>query len=453
MPLKIFHYMLIDPSIAIVGLSNWTLDSSKMNRAICLQRPEPSDADILLTSENIMKTTSESTEEAPAATTVLAPLPETLKKRTSKPKKGSAAVSVPTPITPTTQAVSSKWLQQLGRMYLYIYTHQKELLQTSRDYIGMRDYYSMLKYIKNKVTSSGDLSHIPTVTLVNAIARNFGGHTNSIPVLLPLFYEACFSDSKDMSQIALETTVKSDKSYMTYLPPTTELIRDNLHESENIRNLMILSKNANVINVIFGCALVDATPGSVRCLVGSRFKDDLEEMHLIQQINLVRQAMAEGKTCILVNNENIYESLYDVLNQRYITQRDKETGESKRFLRLAIGSRSQLCIVETGFKLIVVVEQAKAYESLDLPLLNRFEKQILSPMDVLATSSLAVKLLSKLQQWCQLLHQETGLPSLAVIFVGFYEDTLSSLVLSLTNFCQVCATLTLLYLFIVGYYN
>ena len=45
-------------------------------------------------------------------------------------------------------------------------------------------------------------------------------------------------------------------------------------------------------------------------------------------------------------------------------------------LRLAIGSRSSLCPVVDGFRLIVVAEQDYAYRSLDLPLLNRFEKQV-----------------------------------------------------------------------------
>ena len=39
MPLKVLHGILVDPPIAVVGISNWTLDAAKMNRAICLQRP------------------------------------------------------------------------------------------------------------------------------------------------------------------------------------------------------------------------------------------------------------------------------------------------------------------------------------------------------------------------------------------------------------------------------
>lgn len=41
--------------------------------------------------------------------------------------------------------------------------------------------------------------------------------------------------------------------------------------------------------------------------------------------------------------------------------------------------RSQLCPVRDDFRIIVVVEMQDAYTRLDLPLLNRFEKQVLSP--------------------------------------------------------------------------
>ena len=54
MPLKVLHGILVDPPIAVVGLSNWMLDPAKMNRAICLQRPEPSRQDIQLTGQFII---------------------------------------------------------------------------------------------------------------------------------------------------------------------------------------------------------------------------------------------------------------------------------------------------------------------------------------------------------------------------------------------------------------
>ena len=38
----------------------------------------------------------------------------------------------------------------------------------------------------------------------------------------------------------------------------------------------------------------------------------------MRQINEVKTAMARGSTLVLLNHDNIYEALYDVLNQRYL---------------------------------------------------------------------------------------------------------------------------------------
>jgi hypothetical protein len=416
MPLKVLHYMLVDPPVAIVGLSNWALDSSKMNRAICLQRPEPSESDIMLTGRNIVAAPEQIIRE------------------------GSYDPATPTPPTPLRRQLSRSastkaWLGPLAKAYLHIYTHQRDLLGTSRDFIGMRDYYSMLKYLRAKV-AYGELT--PEL-LASAVSRNFGGRPDSIKVFLPIFYEACFgeaSSTEDSGGGASES--KGEKGIMEasriskLVPPTTELVNANL-ESHSSRHLMILSQNETVLQLLFGCQIIDEATVSV--LVGSRFKDDLEELHLIQQINKVKRAMAEGKVAVLLNNENIYESLYDVLNQRYVRQRDPETGVEHRLLRLAMGSRSQLCPVENDFKLIVIVQQSHAYDHLDLPLLNRFEKQILSPGDVLTPE--ARKIAELLESWCKTVLGESGLPSYSNVFCGFYDGTISSLVLSLTDFCRL----------------
>ena len=92
-------------------------------------------------------------------------------------------------------------------------------------------------------------------------------------------------------------------------------------------------------------------------LVGSEFKEDKNELYLVTQINQVKQSMASGSTVILLNHDNIYEALYDVLNQRFLYKTNNATGKVEKLLRLAIGSKSQLCQVKDGFKIIVIVEQ------------------------------------------------------------------------------------------------
>jgi len=40
-PLKVLHSLLEPPKVATVGISNWSLDASKMNRVITLNRYDP----------------------------------------------------------------------------------------------------------------------------------------------------------------------------------------------------------------------------------------------------------------------------------------------------------------------------------------------------------------------------------------------------------------------------
>ncbi len=52
-PLKILHSLLEPPEVAFIGISNWKLDASKMNRGISLCRPPNSTVDLLETAKSI----------------------------------------------------------------------------------------------------------------------------------------------------------------------------------------------------------------------------------------------------------------------------------------------------------------------------------------------------------------------------------------------------------------
>ena len=52
-PLKVMHSLLEPPRVATVGLSNWSLDASKMNRVITLSRTSPGEEDLKKSAESI----------------------------------------------------------------------------------------------------------------------------------------------------------------------------------------------------------------------------------------------------------------------------------------------------------------------------------------------------------------------------------------------------------------
>ena len=56
--------------------------------------------------------------------------------------------------------------------------------------------------------------------------------------------------------------------------------------------------------------------------------------------------METGRTVILLNSENLYESLYDVLNQYYIKHADS------RYVDLGLQSHRVKCRVDNKFKYV-----------------------------------------------------------------------------------------------------
>ena len=360
MPLKVLHAMLMSRTVAIVGISNWMLDPAKMNRAVCLRRPDLPRADLTLTGKAIVG------EEL---------------------------------------AVKSGLAAKAGHMadaYHEIYTNQP-----GRDYLGMRDYYSLLKFLGREIRHKNATFDEPL--LQRALCRNFAGKASTHHRALKLFGQKC-----GMSAAMSEKL------------PVVSMINENLNDRES-RHLMVLTKNSAAWSILKTLRLVD--PQNTTLLVGSQFPEDASELQLIQQLNAVKRAMATGSTLVLLNHDNMYEALYDVLNQRYVTEKTS-TGVETRMLRVAVGMRSALCTVHDDFKLICIVEARHAYEKLDLPLLNRFEKQLLNAMDVLSAPQ--IRLVDYLQDFVEECSAEAGGMPIDDMFCGFDGDaTLASLVLSL----------------------
>ena len=58
-------------------------------------------------------------------------------------------------------------------------------------------------------------------------------------------------------------------------------------------------------------------------IFGSSFPHDQEYTQICANINRIKIAMALGQTVVLCNLNNLYESLYDALNQNYLVQGGK----------------------------------------------------------------------------------------------------------------------------------
>ena len=79
-------------------------------------------------------------------------------------------------------------------------------------------------------------------------------------------------------------------------------------------------------------------------LFGSSFPKDKEYTQVCRNINQIKICMETGRTVILLNLENLYESLYDLLNQYYIF-----LGEI-RYVDLGLQTHRVKCRVHNDFK-------------------------------------------------------------------------------------------------------
>ena len=67
-------------------------------------------------------------------------------------------------------------------------------------------------------------------------------------------------------------------------------------------------------------------------------------IQVCRNINQIKICMETGRTVILLNLENLYESLYDVLNQYYIYNGDN------RYVDLGLQTHRVRCRVHDDFK-------------------------------------------------------------------------------------------------------
>lgn len=148
-----------------------------------------------------------------------------------------------------------------------------------------------------------------------------------------------------------------------------QLIEENLSEFGVLtRHLMVITDNVNL-----GLNYVEHTLTTqrkdYRVFFGSNFPHDRREEVLYRIISKIVDCVESGIVCVLSNLNEIYQTFYDLLNQKYTEI------NGKNYCRVAFGADSMRIHVHENFKFILIEEHDKV-PMLDVPLLNRFEKHI-----------------------------------------------------------------------------
>ncbi|XP_015244846.1 PREDICTED: E3 ubiquitin-protein ligase RNF213 [Cyprinodon variegatus] len=278
--------------------------------------------------------------------------------------------------------------------------------ETSKNqFFGLRDYYSLVKmlFAAAKATQQEPNKE----QLVEVILRNFSGQPEGFDTVF--FFQEVLQDQTEIPR-----------------PRTLQMILRNLdHETnEESRYLLLLTTNNAALHILQQKVFAKGDCPPPEIVFGSGFPKDQEYAQICRNVNRVKTCMETGRTVILLNMQNLYESLYDALNQYYVYL------SKQQYVDLGLGSHRVKCRVHKNFRLIVVEDQKKVYKHFPVPLINRLEKhRVDRSTDLEAWQH---RILNKLREWIKKFSREDENDQdfkVSDIFIGFHSDACASALL------------------------
>lgn len=373
MPLKALHPLLESGTdsteenvsehhkVAVIGISNWALDPAKMNRGLFVSRGEPDINELIETAKGICR----------------------------------YDINILTCIEP--------FIKEIAEAYLELCSVAREF---KREFFGLRDYYSLIKMIyyfcsRDQMFTWSKLEH--------AVKRNFSGLEidNMQPFRSRLYTK--------LDKQVYETDPKCEPINLVESALKGEYVES------NSRYLLFLTENNSAIDIIqnYLTSMVGVEAHNLSVIFGSSFRLDQQYTEVCRNISLIKHSMEIGKTIILLNSYNLYESLYDALNQYYYEF------AGQKYVDLGLGTHRIKCSVHDSFRLIIIAEKSAVYDSkrFPIPLINRLEKHFLNASTMLNKEQNS--LVEEIHTWIKKFSQV----NLNEEFVGFHSDTIASLVL------------------------
>ncbi|XP_009867566.1 PREDICTED: E3 ubiquitin-protein ligase RNF213-like, partial [Apaloderma vittatum] len=293
----------------------------------------------------------------------------------------------------------------------------KVLEKQKTEFFGLRDFYGLIKMF---VSYTRDMKcRSREEFLLKAIQRNFGGFSDINP--LELFHQ-CISDVRLPNQM--------EASCITLLEENMDTQKTSLTS----RYLLLLTTNNAAFQIIQLTQLIDTANCDV--IFGSGFPRDQDYSQVCRSVNRVKICMEIGRPVVLLNIQNLYESLYDVLNQCFISL------GGNYYVDLGLGTHRVKSRVKKEFRLIVIEEKQVVYEQFPPALLSRLEKHCLDMSTIVDGKKKDLKF--DLETWARhFVYMEKpdnfrdwshGLaPKEHDVFIGFSEDTSAAVVLDVTQ--------------------
>ena len=347
-PLKVTHFELEreeNDKVPFVGISNWALDASKMNRVIYIVVQDPDLEDLIETEKEIVNSYDI--------------------KYYNK---------------------YNYFFENLSKAYFQFINKAKQKNDENKYFHGSRDFYSLIKcvvsdIIKNRkklenLNKDNENMFILNLCMKN-IERNFGGLENS-----SIDFKSKFIELFEGSFIY---QIKDDDNLLGYL-------KENLYDP-NSRYLLLISDSSigkdilkYMIEEINMQVLEEKKKlkkdynlrkKEVKMFLGSKFKADENSIDYCDNILYkIKRQMETENILILKDLEIVYPSLYELFNQSFTHL------FNIKFARLGKSRALSLSLVNDNFKIIVLVDKENVPKE-DPPFINRFEKHIISFKNIL----------------------------------------------------------------------
>ncbi|XP_043570887.1 E3 ubiquitin-protein ligase rnf213-alpha-like isoform X2 [Chiloscyllium plagiosum] len=283
----------------------------------------------------------------------------------------------------------------------------------NKEFFGLRDYYSLIKMVFS-LSKATKLEPTPE-QLVQVVLRNFSG-----------------SDDVDVMEVFKSVLKNASLNSIN----TMELINLNISADSldnECRYLLILTKNYAALQILQ--QMFFSRKHQPEIIFGSSFPKDQEYTQICININRVKICMETGQMVFLLNLQNLYESLYDALNQYYVYL------GGQKYVDLGLGTHRVKCRVHPDFRLIVIEEKEVVYKEFPIPLINRLEKHYLDINTVLDGNQRDI--VEQLKRWVDTftaaqsrnasIHVRQQAYSPSDVFVGYHSDTCASVVLQITE--------------------
>ncbi|XP_041429619.1 E3 ubiquitin-protein ligase RNF213 isoform X3 [Xenopus laevis] len=281
-----------------------------------------------------------------------------------------------------------------------------------KEFFGLRDFYSLIKMV---FTYAKHLKNEPTqLEIATAILRNFSG-------------------KDDLDALSIFITNQEANTYREEIK-IMDLVMENIrNESADIeaRYLLLLTRNYAALQILQQTLAKENQHPEI--IFGSSFPKDQEYTQICRNINRVKICMETGQMVVLLNLQNLYESLYDALNQYYVYL------AGQKYVDLGLGTHRVKCRVHPKFRLIVIEEKEIVYRDFPIPLINRLEKHYLDLNTVLERGQRAA--VEELNDWVkdftagdreQLIGQKQDYKP-ADVLIGYHSDTCASVLLQITG--------------------